>query len=695
MPKSRRSNRTFQTTAAAPQSPQLPTLSRKRSWQRNLIICVGLLLLVALAYCSAGRNEFVNFDDSDYVVENEYVNEGLTLHNIYVAFSQPHAANWHPITWISHMIDCQLFTLRRPGAHHLTSVAIHAANSVLVFLVLLRMTGAAWPSAAVAALFAVHPLHVESVAWVAERKDVLSTLFGLAALWAWLGYVARPGVLRYLAVVAWYAASLMSKSMLVTFPFLLLLLDWWPLERFGRSPALPFSSSAALPFCRSQPLPRVSIPFILLEKLPLALMSLASCAITLYAQTTGHAVVPFGYHAIAARLTTVADAYCGYLGKMFVLSRLAPIYPMPKTPNYWIAAGSAVGLAIVTALLLWASPRRKYLAVGWLWYLGTLVPVIGLVQVGRQSMADRYTYVPAIGIFIILAWSAADAIRRWQWLKPPLTSLAAAAVAVCCVLCNAQVRLWASTKTLFEHTVAVTENNAIALTNLGVVALNEDRLADAERYLRESLRLDPGDIDTWGNVANLCRKQGKLDDAISAYRTIDKLCPGNAKCLNLMAGAFESRGKLKEAATCLEAAIKAEPESISYRVTLAQILQREGMTAEALKAYLKIVDLRPEESRARNNAAWILATSVDGRLRNGPKAIELLMPAAQRSDCDSNLLDTLAAAQAEAGQYDRAVETAQRAIAKARGESLPSDAIADMTKRLELYKKQTPYREGK
>ena len=282
MPKSRRKNRDLRETAAT-LAPPVPLPAAKRHWRRDTAICGGLLLLVALAYCSAGRNDFVNYDDSDYVVDNEFVNEGITPHNIYAAFAQSHAANWHPLTWISHMVDCQLFKMR-PAGHHLMSVAIHAANSLLLFLVLLRMTGAPWPSASVAALFAVHPLHVESVAWVAERKDVLSTLFGLAALWAWTSYAARPGVVRYLVVVAWYAASLMSKPMLVTLPFLLLLLDWWPLDRvgwFGFFHSLPFSPSLA----GVGPAPPVG---------KTARLRSWRCRLrmTLYAQSKGHAVVP-------------------------------------------------------------------------------------------------------------------------------------------------------------------------------------------------------------------------------------------------------------------------------------------------------------------------------------------------------------------------------------------------------------------
>jgi tetratricopeptide (TPR) repeat protein len=310
-------------------------------------------------------------------------------------------------------------------------------------------------------------------------------------------------------------------------------------------------------------------------------------------------------------------------------------------------------------------------------------------------MADRYTYLPAVGIFIIFAWSAADAIARWRWLETPLSALAALAVAACCFMCNAQVRLWASTKTLFEHTVAVTSDTPVALTILGLVALNEDRYADAKNYLDEALRLDPAEIDALGNVANLCRKLKNYEGALNAYRRILRLCPGNAKCLNLMADTFELQGKHADAIVCLQAALQVEPESVFYRGRLAQLLQSEGKPAQALQAYLDLVKRTPNDPRPRNNAAWILATNSDPRLRNGTKAVELLLPVAQGPGCDSNLLDTLATGYAESGQFDRAIETVQKAIGKARDESVLASDIAKMEKRLELYKKHQAYHEDK
>jgi tetratricopeptide (TPR) repeat protein len=687
MPKSRRKPRIPRSSAEA-LAPLVRPVSAARNRLRDAAICAALLLLIAVAYWPVAGNDFINYDDSDYVTDNEYVRDGLTPHGIYTAFAAARAANWHPLTWISHMVDCQLFELR-PAGHHLMSLAIHAANSILLYSILARMTAAAWPSAAVAAFFAVHPLHIESVAWVAERKDVLCTLFGLAALWAWLGYVARPGVGRYLSVVLFYAASLMSKSMLVTLPFLLLLLDWWPLGRVSKVGSEAVSLSLPLPLSPS----RVSVMVLLLEKLPLALMAAASCVITVMAQSGGHAIVPLAEFSVAARFANIVLAYCGYLQKLALPVDLAPIYPISKTPSSPAAILFAIALAAATLLLLWASRRGKYLAVGWLWYLGLLVPVIGFVQVGQQSMADRYTYLPLVGIFILAAWTAADSIAGRRRLRLPVAALAAAALAVCCVLSNAQVRLWASTKTLFTYTVAVTHDNPVALTNLGLVAISEERFADAERILGAALRLDDSEIDALGNLANLYRKQRRYDDALKAYKKIDELCPRNPKCYYQIAETLEERGDHLRAEAYLRRALDADPQSILYHHRLAAVLQSAGKIRESLAEYELVLSNRPGATDVRNNIAWICATSPDAGVRNGARAIELLEPEAAKADCDANLLDTLAAAYAEAGQFDRAVQTAEKAARKARQAAVAAGPLADMEKRLELYKKHKPHRE--
>jgi tetratricopeptide (TPR) repeat protein len=401
---------------------------------------------------------------------------------------------------------------------------------------------------------------------------------------------------------------------------------------------------------------------------------------------------------VVARLATIALSYCGYLQKVFVPVDLAPIYPWSKAPNYAVAAACTAALAIGTFLLLWGGlfargSGRRYLAVGWLWYLGLLVPVIGVVQVGQQAMADRYTYLPIVGIFILVAWSSADVLARWPSFRFPMAALAAAVLATCCVLTSAQVRLWASTKTLFAHNVAVTRDNPVALTNLGVAAIKEERYEDAQRYLGEALRLDRGEMDAWGNLANLYRNQKKYDDALRAYAKVDQLCPGNAKCYCQTADTLKEMGNLKGAEAYYSRAVQVEPASAVYLYLLAMTQQSQGNYREALKNYDGILRLDPGNPAAHNNIAWLCATCPDSSVRNGARGIELLAPGAEKPDCDPNLLDTLAAAYAEAGQFDRAVDTAAKAIAKAREQSLPSGAVADMEKRLVLYKKRQPYRE--
>ena len=433
----------------------------------------------------------------------------------------------------------------------------------------------------------------------------------------------------------------MSKSMLVTLPFLLLLLDWWPLRRLtggegmwaegerGRQGDREIVSSAPLPLSSSPHLPRVSLPLLLLEKLPLVLMAAASCGVTLWSQSRGHAIMTLAAFPVVARLATIALSYCGYLQKLFVPVNLAPIYPLCKAPNYAAATACAAALAAATFLLLLGAargPRRRYLAVGWLWYLGLLVPVIGVVQVGQQAMADRYTYLPVVGVFILLAWSAADVLAKWQSLRLPTAALAAAALAACCVLSNAQVRLWASTKTLFAHTVAVTRDNPVALTNLGLAAINEERYEDAQRYLGEALRLDRNEMDAWGNLANLYRKQKKYDDALLAYAKIEQLCPGNAKCYCKTAETLLEIGNLKGAEAYYGRAVEVEPASTFHRYSLAMTQQSQGKYREALKNYGDILKLDPGNPAARNNIAWICATSPDLGVRDGACGIELLEP---------------------------------------------------------------------
>jgi len=467
---------------------------------------LGILLALATAgvYAGLAGHRFISLDDGRYVTANPRVAAGITWGGVVWAFTTWHAGNWHPLTWLSHMVDVQVFGLN-PTGHHLVNLAWHCANTALVFAVLLRLTGARWRSAAVAALFGIHPLHVESVAWVAERKDLLATFFGLLALGAYGSYARRPGVGRYTTVAVALTASLLSKPMLVSLPFVLLLLDVWPLGRLA---------GATRPGRR--------LPRLLLEKLPLLTLAAASGVVTFLAQRGWGAVKPLAVLPASVRLTNAAMSYVVYLKKTIWPTDLAVYYPHADAlPPPWQIA--AAGL-LLTALSLVAARqvrRRPFLLTGWLWYLGTLVPVIGLVQVGGQALADRYTYVPLIGVFLALSWGAADLARRHRGGAAILGATAAAAIIALASVTWGQVRHWRDTASLFGHAVSVTEGNWMAFALLGKDALDAGRPAEAVAHLRRSLTINPYTTAAAGIHTNLARalaNTGDLEEAIEEYR---------------------------------------------------------------------------------------------------------------------------------------------------------------------------------
>ncbi len=403
--------------------------------RREILICLFLVLATLTVYWQVGNYEFVNFDDDKYIIENFHVQKGLTRDSVIWAFTATHVSNWHPLTWLSHMLDFQLYGLN-PSGHHLTNVFFHLVNTLLLFLVLKLMTGALWRSGLVAALFAVHPLHVESVVWVAERKDVLSTLFWMLTLWAYLGYTKRPGVKRYLVILLAFALGLMAKPMLVTLPFVLLLLDYWPLKRIELG-----QSAIGLP-AASQPSTIANKPGaqafrLLLEKTPMFVLAAVSSVVTFIVQKSGGAVGALETYPFKIRMANALLSYVIYLKKMIWPQNLAVFYPHPgQSLPMWQAAGAGLLLVVVSIAVIRAGRRYPYLPVGWLWYVGTLVPVIGLVQVGDQAMADRYTYVSLIGLFIVVAWGVPDVARSWRYGKCPRCSAKLALWQICPCLGN-------------------------------------------------------------------------------------------------------------------------------------------------------------------------------------------------------------------------------------------------------------------
>lgn len=476
-----------------------------------ILICVFLAIVTIAVFWPVIGHQFVSYDDVDYVTGNPHVQTGFTAENIKWAFTSGQFANWYPLTWLSHMLDCRLFGLN-PAGHHAVNLLFHLANVILLFLILFRMTGAHWRSAFVAALFAIHPLRVESVAWVSERKDVLSTLFLLLTVWTYAGYVKRPSIGRYVAVAGLFALGLMSKPSLVTLPFALLLLDYWPLRR-------------------------TRIKRLILEKAPLLALSAASAVVTYIAQAGTGAVA--SDYPIGVRAANALTAYIAYIGKMFWPVRLAFPYPHPGSalPS-WQVIGSGLLLALMTALAIMTARRRPYAAVGWLWYLGTLAPMIGLVQVGGQAMADRYTYVPLIGLFIILAWSGSEIVNRQQkrqWIAPVIGGLVILPLMVASWI---QVGYWRDTKTLAERALAVTSDNYLAHYALGVTLAGEGDNEGAISHLSQAISLHLAYPEARYNLAVCLANEGRLGDAIREYHEAVRLRPDYAEAHNNLAVAL-------------------------------------------------------------------------------------------------------------------------------------------------------------
>ena len=481
------------------------------------LICLGLVLATAAVYWHVQNNNFIDFDDPLYVTENRNIQAGLTSDAIKWAFTTSHAYNWHPVTWLSHILDFRLFGLN-PRGHHLTNLIFHVANTLLLFLVLRLMTNTLWRSAFVAALFALHPLHVESVAWVSERKDVLSTFFWLLTIWFYIRYTRIPKFNTYFPVMAVFAVGLMAKQMLVTLPFVLLLLDYWPLDRFvlpQKERKNKISST------------KKTFYYCLLEKLPLLVLSFSACLIVLYVQSKAALVrsqIP-----VINRLGNVIMAYIEYILKMFYPVHLGILYPYPLTgPVLWkVAAGGGLLLCITIAVLRF-SKNRRWLVVGWFWFVGTLVPVIGIVQVGLQAIADRYTYVPLIGLFIILAWATPELTEKLRYQKAILAVSALVILSSLSVLTYKQVFRWKDSITLFEYTAAVTEDNDIMHYSLGRLLLARGDVEQTIFHWTEALRIKPDQPTIHKQLAVLFTQRGDIDGAIDHYREVLKYRPDDA-----------------------------------------------------------------------------------------------------------------------------------------------------------------------
>ncbi|MBX7167661.1 MAG: hypothetical protein K1X74_15125 [Pirellulales bacterium] len=741
------------------------------SRQAAAIVALLCVLTVAVYYRVAGH-EFVGWDDPTYVRDNPRIQQGLTLATIGWAFTTGYAGNWHPLTWLSHTVDWSLFGNWAPG-HHLVNAALHLVNSLVLFYALWSLQAAGqprepaskgrgeaaaavspWPAGLVAALFAVHPLHVESVAWVSERKDTLSTLFWLLAMLAYTGYVLRPGLGRYALVALALTLGLLSKPMVVTLPAVLLLLDFWPLARDkargGR-----------------RGVPAAAWPQLAREKLPLLALVVISALATLWAQSAAQAVAATEQVSLLMRLGNACLSYLAYLKFCIWPAGLAYFYPIDQASwqsagQMMLAAAAALLLAVITAAAVFGRRRCPYFFVGWLWYLGTLVPVIGFVQVGSQAMADRYTYIPLIGVFIAVAYGLADLLAA----RPNLRNLGVAAavgwVLVLSVLAWRQVGVWANDERLFSHALSVTERNYSAMSNLAQVRINQQRKDEALELLRQALAINPhsalihhrlaialgepplnqwaaakaefaraielapGQMESRLGLAKILTILGEFEPALREYELVSQspahraqaeaelaalrrrmqvaaqllaqakaalaAAPNDPQAHCLLGRALLTARRIDEADAAFRAALSRDPKSVPAFLGLAEVAKARMQPSEVIANYRRALELAPGEPTITNQLAWLLATTKDESLRRGPEALTLAQQlCAGAGGQQPEYLDTLAAAYAAAGDFSAAIATIDRAIELATAAGHPPALVRQMQTHRQCYVNRQVY----
>ncbi len=690
--------------------------------QQKSLICVLLGAITVLVFWPVTTHEFISYDDAIYITGNAHVKKGLVWDNVAWAFTAGDGGNWHPLTWFSHMLDAQLFGLHA-GWHHLISAIIHAINAILLFLLLDRLTRAIWRSAVVAALFALHPLHVQSVAWAAERKDVLSAFFFMLTLLAYARYamgnsaaspqeVPRSRFVRtlfYSLSLLFFALGLMSKPMLVTVPFVLLLLDYWPLGR------LPSDLSSGR---------KVLIP-IAIEKIPFLILAVGSCVVTLWAQKNSGAVVPVDVLPLGGRLANALNAYAEYLAQTVWPVNLALLYPFNEIPSASATVLSVVVLLAITAWVIWSFRRRPFLSVGWFWYLGMLVPVIGIVQVGMQQRADRYTYLPLIGIFIMGVWEVAERVGSSRQARIALLTSAAAILVACVAVTREQIGYWQDSERIFQRAAAVTPSNYIALNNYGVALLGKhkadeaievfqkavevrpnldvarcglgtalmerNQYAEAAKQFNRVLELDPDNATAQLQIGILFAREGNLSEAAKFLSRAAQLDPEDPGTQNNFANVLLLQGHYDEALKHFEEAVRAQPNfGIAY-INVATCYKKLGRTADAIDSYQKAVQLLPDSYEALNNLASMLAMQPEARFRDGNQAVQLALRAGELTQYKNpTVLATIAAAFAETGQFQEAISYAELAQKLGAGNKPLEERVTEM---LAAFRASHAYRE--
>jgi Flp pilus assembly protein TadD len=605
---------------------------------KSLVICVyfALTLSALLVYWQVWNFDFVNFDDNIYVYENLHVLNGLSWDSVVQAFTKPDVGNWLPLTWLSFMFDCQLFGLNA-GWMHFENFLLHLANTLLLFAVLKKMSGSLWPSAFVAAAFAIHPMHVESVAWITERKDVLSTLFWMLTLLAYVGYVRQPGWSRYIGTLVVFAAGLMAKPMLITLPFVLVLLDYWPLNRIDSL---------------------ASLYKAVVEKIPLFVLSIASSVITFGVQRASGALSDIKYLPLQSRVANAFLSCARYIEKMFWPQNLAVFYPYDADSfSFWQVMPCALLPLAISIFVISFGRNKKYLPVGWFWFVITVLPVIGLIQTGPQGWADRYTYIPYIGLFIMIAWGLPDLLSKWPYCKLTLGITAAITMTALGMSARLQTSYWKNSSTLFSHAIAATQRNYLAQCALG-----DDLL-----------------------------KQGKIDLAIEHYTKALKIRPNYADARNNLGAIWLKEGKLTDAIACFKEALRINPDFADAHNNLGIAFKRQGNFAQALTHFTEAVKFKPDWPAAMANLALLIATAPNLKDRNVNEAIELAERACKLTNYkDPTFVGALAAAYACAGRFSEAVDTARKAasLAEAAGQPQIKNVII---RQLAFYTQGKPY----
>ena len=720
--------------------------------KEKLLVSLVLCVLASLAWWPVTRCGFVSLDDSVYVTENVPVRAGLTLGGVAWAFGTTQSANWHPLTWLSHMLDAQLYDLR-PTGHHLTNLLLHLASTLLLFLFLNQMTGAIWRSALVSGLFALHPLHVESVAWISERKDVLSAFFLMLTLWAYGGYATVQSLKSkvqsqeppsgytqhaarftfhvsrftphassfYLLSLLFFALGLMSKPMLVTLPFVLLLLDYWPLGRMQNAESrITFHASRF-----THHVSRTCLLRLFAEKVPFFALALAAGLLTVRAQHIGGAITSLEQLPLGSRLANVPVACLAYLGKTFWPANLCVFYPYVAVPA-WQVVTSVLVLVFLTVACLWQARSRPGLVVGWFWFCVMLLPVIGLVQVGWQALADRYTYLPLIGLFIMLAWGVADLGRRSIIWRVGATLGATVLLGGCLAATRLQLRHWQDSVTLFNHALEVTTGNWLAHNNLGTALADQGEVDEGGEHFRAALQINPGYDDARSNFSRYLAERGKRDEAKAQLEALLRGSPNHARAHRNLGYVLLAEGNMAEGVAQYALARQLRPDDVATPEDLAAALTRQeqsqtalpylrealgllptaamrvqvagawagqGKFQYALEGYQAALARQPQSPEILNNLAWILATCPEARIRDGAEAVRLAERACELTGFRrAVMVGTLAAAYAEAGRFAEAVATAERACARAT-ESGDETLAGRNQQLLQLYREGRAYHE--